>query len=62
MPPPDTLPEHAKRDRVIAEGSCVCGAVRLQIVVPALWAWHDHSAASRHARAASRRKSENSPP
>ena len=33
-----------------AEGRCVCGAVRLEIDVPAVWAWHDHSAASRHAQ------------
>jgi len=46
----DTLPEVAKRDRVTAEGACVCGAVKLEIVVPAVWAWHDHSAASRHAQ------------
>jgi hypothetical protein len=32
------------------EGRCVCGAVRLEIGVPARWAWHDHSAASRHAQ------------
>jgi hypothetical protein len=33
-----------------AEGACVCGAVRLEIDVPARWAWHDHAAASRHAQ------------
>src|SRR5271157_2424256 len=47
---PDPLPETAKRDRVTAEGACVCGAVRVEIVVPAVWAWHDHSGASRHAQ------------
>jgi hypothetical protein len=31
-------------------GSCVCGAVRFEIDVPAVWAWHDHSPASRHAQ------------
>jgi len=50
MPKPDPLPDSAKRDRVTAEGACVCGTVRLEIVVPAVWAWHDHSAASRHAQ------------
>ena len=50
MPKPEPLPETAKRDRVTAEGACVCGAVRVEIVVPAVWAWHDHSAASRHAQ------------
>lgn len=33
-----------------AVGACVCGEVRLEIDVPAFWAWHDHSEASRHAR------------
>jgi hypothetical protein len=47
---PDLIPETAKRERLTAEGACVCGAVRVEIVVPAVWAWHDHSAASRHAQ------------
>jgi hypothetical protein len=47
---PEPPPETAKRERVTAEGACVCGAVRVEIVVPAVWAWHDHSAASRHAQ------------
>jgi len=47
---PESIPETAKRDRVTAEGACVCGAVRVEIVVPAVWAWHDHSAGSRHAQ------------
>ncbi|HEY2709040.1 MAG TPA: GFA family protein [Caulobacteraceae bacterium] len=50
MPKPDALPETAKRDRTVTEGRCVCGEVRVEIVVPAVWAWHDHSAASRHAQ------------
>ena len=33
-------------------GSCLCGAVLLEIDFPAFWAWHDHSAASRHAHGA----------
>jgi hypothetical protein len=33
-----------------AAGGCVCGAVKLEIDVPARWAWHDHAAASRHAQ------------
>jgi hypothetical protein len=32
-----------------AEGRCACGAVAFEIDVPARWAWHDHSAASRRA-------------
>jgi hypothetical protein len=50
MPKPDPIPESAKRERVTAEGACVCGAVRVEIVVPAVWAWHDHSDASRRAQ------------
>lgn len=34
----------------VALGRCVCGAVEVEIGVPARWAWHDHSAASRHAQ------------
>lgn len=32
-----------------AKGRCLCGAVELEIGVPARWAWHDHSEASRRA-------------
>jgi len=32
------------------EGRCVCGDVRIAITFPAFWAWHDHSAATRHAQ------------
>lgn len=28
---------------------CLCGAVELEIEVPARWAWHDHSATTRRA-------------
>lgn len=41
-----------KRSAVQAEGACVCGAVRVEIDVPAQWAWHDHSKRSRHAQGA----------
>ena len=41
-----------KPDRPTAHGACVCGAVQLEIDTPAVWAWHDHSAASRHAHGA----------
>jgi hypothetical protein len=44
-PPPKT-----KRSNTQAAGGCVCGAVRFEIDVPAVWAWHDHSPASRHAQ------------
>ena len=43
-------PKTGKASAVQAEGRCVCGEVRLEIDVPARWAWHDHSAASRHAQ------------
>src|SRR6185312_8874832 len=39
-----------RRSAVQAEGRCVCGGVRFEIDVPAVWAWHDHGAASRHAQ------------
>ena len=34
----------------IASGQCLCGKVALEIDVPARWAWHEHSAASRRAQ------------
>ena len=34
------------------QGQCLCGNVRFEIDVPARWAWHDHSAASRRAHGA----------
>jgi hypothetical protein len=40
----------AKGSDIQAEGRCACGAVRLEIDVPAVWAWHDHGARSRHAQ------------
>jgi hypothetical protein len=36
----------------VATGACACGAVQVEIGVPARWAWHDHSAASRLAQGA----------
>ena len=36
----------------VARGACACGAVQVEIGVPARWAWHDHAAASRHAHGA----------
>ena len=35
-----------------AAGQCLCGRVAFEIDVPARWAWHDHSAASRRAHGA----------
>jgi hypothetical protein len=36
----------------ISTGQCLCGKVAFEIDVPARWAWHDHSAASRRAHGA----------
>jgi hypothetical protein len=44
------LATSGKASAIQAQGQCVCGAVRFEIDVPAVWAWHDHSAASRHAQ------------
>src|SRR5512140_137922 len=35
-----------------AAGRCLCGRVAFEIDVPARWAWHDHSPASRRAHGA----------
>jgi hypothetical protein len=35
-----------------ASGRCLCGKVGFEIDVPARWAWHDHSPASRRAHGA----------
>ena len=43
-------PSH--RSRQVASGQCLCGKVAFEIDVPARWAWHDHSAASRRAHGA----------
>lgn len=37
---------------VRAEARCQCGDVVMEIAVPAQWAWHDHSAATRRAHGA----------
>ena len=39
-----------RRSAVQAEGRCACGAVRFEIDVPAVWAWHDHGETSRRAQ------------
>lgn len=43
---------HGRALAVQAEGACVCGAVRFEIDVPAIWAWHDHAPATRRAHGA----------
>lgn len=41
------LPTEGEVERSMAR--CLCGAVELEIDLPARWAWHDHSAATRRA-------------
>jgi hypothetical protein len=50
MRKPTAKPRIGKASAVQAAAQCVCGAVRLEIDVPAVWAWHDHSRASGHAQ------------
>lgn len=38
-----------KTSEASAPGECLCGAVQIEIDVPARWAWHDHSSATRRA-------------
>ena len=38
--------------RESSQAHCLCGKVRFEIDVPAFWAWHDHSLASRRAHGA----------
>jgi hypothetical protein len=52
MPRPAKPAPGEKRSAVQARGACVCGAVSFEIDVPAVWAWHDHSARSRRAHGA----------
>jgi hypothetical protein len=40
----------AKPSQGKAVGVCACGAVRIEIDVPAFWAWHDHSKATQRAQ------------
>jgi hypothetical protein len=35
-----------------ATGQCLCGSVQFEIGIPARWAWHDHSGATRRAHGA----------
>ena len=41
-----------KTRAMTAAGQCLCGKVRIEIGVPARWAWHDHKRASRVAHGA----------
>ena len=42
----------ATENTACATGQCLCGAVQIEIGIPARWAWHDHSSASRRAHGA----------
>src|SRR5262249_37439709 len=46
------LKPRKKAERGKARGSCLCGAVEVEVDTPVFWAWHDHSAASRRAHGA----------
>jgi hypothetical protein len=46
------MSEDSDDDAGIARGRCLCGKVQIEIGVPARWAWHDHSKASRIAHGA----------
>ena len=50
MAKPAAPPKVRKAAASQAHGACVCGAVRFEIDVPAVWAWHDHSEKSRRAQ------------
>src|SRR3954464_1406849 len=47
-----TSSERAKAPTGAAAGQCLCGKVQVEIGIPARWAWHDHSQASRRAHGA----------
>ena len=48
----NTVGKVRKDSAAVAEGRCLCGRVRIEIGVPARWAWHDHSQDSRLAHGA----------
>jgi hypothetical protein len=48
------MPKPAKKtsedSSATASGQCACGAVQIEIDVPAFWAWHDHSKSTQRAQ------------
>ncbi len=50
MREPAPARKSAKPSQGRAVGTCTCGTVRLEIDVPAFWAWHDHSKATQRAQ------------
>ena len=49
---PETATGLQKKPAGVATGQCLCGKVRIEIAIPAFWAWHDHSHATRRAHGA----------
>jgi hypothetical protein len=49
MPKLRATPPSGPRSNTQSAAACACGNVRMEIDVPAVWAWHDHSAAGRRA-------------
>ena len=49
---PATAKGSRKTPAGIATGQCLCGKVQVEISIPAFWAWHDHSRATRRAHGA----------
>ena len=41
-----------KNEAETASGQCLCGAIEIEVDIPAFWAWHDHGAPSRIAHGA----------
>lgn len=52
MKTPKSAAKPRTKPGVRAAAACLCGAVEIEIDVPAFWAWHDHSPASRRAHGA----------
>ena len=50
--PPKAIRKPRAAPGARAAGHCLCGAVAVEIDVPARWAWHDHSRPSRQAHGA----------
>lgn len=49
---PSVPPRPRMKAAETLSGACLCGGVEIEIDMPAFWAWHDHSEASRRAHGA----------
>lgn len=49
---PKRKADPSKKSAGTARGACLCGAVKIEIDLPAFWAWHDHGRSSRLAHGA----------